>query len=163
MRCFLPAALGLLACAVFVGAKPAPATKAGAKPAPATKASAKPAPATKLEGRWYVVSITDSGKAMSAAVTTFMRIIFAKDHMKLVSPVAPEEARFSIDTAKRPGTLDLFFKNRRLLGIYELKGDELTICCSEREGVRSTRFASEPDSENDVLLVLKRDSLKRAR
>jgi uncharacterized protein (TIGR03067 family) len=66
---------------------------------------------------------------------------------------------YTLDATRKPKWIDLTGKGgKKMLGIYELDGDKLTICVNERDGgERSTQFASAADSPNDVLIVLKRD------
>ncbi len=58
---------------------------------------------------------------------------------------------------RTPKELDLTAAGRTLRAIYRLSGDDLTICLNERpNGDRPTAFASQLNSPNDVLWVLKR-------
>jgi uncharacterized protein (TIGR03067 family) len=68
------------------------------------------------------------------------------------------EGTYELDPSKTPKWIDITGKDRKVLGIYRLDGDKLTICLNEHaDGDRPTRFASEPGSRNDLLMVLRRD------
>lgn len=139
MRYYLLTALGLVTCSSLG----------------CSDAQAKPPLA--LEGTWNVVSVSDNGRSMAADKIKDARVVFAEDRVTFEIPQDPEteELNFVMDSGKI-GNIDFVFKNRLMLGIYELQQDELKICYNEGGAPRSTEFASEPKSKNDVLLILKR-------
>jgi uncharacterized protein (TIGR03067 family) len=53
-----------------------------------------------------------------------------------------------VDTSKTPKTIDILFpeKGRDMLGIYEIKGDELHLCASDSGKDRPTEFSAKEGS-----------------
>jgi len=109
-----------------------------------------------LQGKWTVVSITDGGVKQevpkgSTATVTANKFTMEEGGKTLV------EYPFKIDSAKSPKWIDLGAGKESIPGIYETKGNTLTICISAPGMKRSTSFESKAKSENDVLMVFQRD------
>jgi uncharacterized protein (TIGR03067 family) len=108
-----------------------------------------------IQGSWKVESSKDEGQdnpSTKGIVVTF------KDGT--VSAKIGEEVHmgtYALDPSKTPKWIDIGIGDGGFLGIYELKGDMLRICHGKSGGERSTQFVSEPDSPNQVLLLLKRE------
>ena len=66
------------------------------------------------------------------------------------------ESVFTIDETIAPPTIDMTYEGRPALGIYCLLEDRLTICLSDSTDERPTRFVSEADSPNRMLIHLRR-------
>lgn len=144
-------------------------------------ADAKDGADPKLEGTWVLTGGEVNGKVVDQMNGS--KIIFAGKIMQFVLKVDPkekapktEDSPFSVDTSKTPHTIDMKRKiGKKMepeLGIYEIKGDELTLCIGPiaiegtftKEGAdtnervrtpskRPTEFAS----KGAVLLKLKRE------
>ena len=115
-----------------------------------------------LEGEWSMVSGEANGVAMpESAVKTGKR--FAKDGETTITFAGQLyfKARFSIDPARRPKTIDYAMtegptRGKIHLGIYELDGDTLKFCFAAPGGERPTDFTAKAGSQR-TLSVWKRD------
>jgi RNA polymerase sigma factor (sigma-70 family) len=113
----------------------------------------------KLEGNWEFVSGQFGGKEVEGGEAEEMKkhkFVFKGD--KLTVKV---ECAYTIDTAKKPKEIDLKVEEGPELergtwkGIYELKGDELTLCMALPNDARPTEFETK-EGEKTMLLKLKR-------
>jgi len=73
---------------------------------------------------------------------------------------ARQPAKYKLDPAKKPKTIDVLptdglDKDKTIEGIYEIKGEELTVCVAKPGSPRPTEFASKAGSGH-VLFVLKK-------
>jgi hypothetical protein len=66
-------------------------------------------------------------------------------------------------STEEPKWIDLALGDHPTQGIYALQGDELKICNNEVGTERPSKFASEANSPNDVLMILKREPSTEAR
>jgi uncharacterized protein (TIGR03067 family) len=65
---------------------------------------------------------------------------------------------YKLDPTKMPKWIDFTRSGRTTFGIYDLDEDNLKICFPKRgKRKRPTEFESKPDSEGDVLIILKRE------
>jgi uncharacterized protein (TIGR03067 family) len=131
----------------------------------------------KLEGPWSLVSGEKNGEKLTdEQVKKYRLVITAKDKdapkieaFETASPAKPVlQTVFKIDPITKPNdparkhkTIDLLRydggQELTMPGIYELKGDTLTICgCDDGRRIRPTAFAAKADS-GCSLLVLKRE------
>ncbi len=109
-----------------------------------------------IQGVWIVVSHEDGGKKEN--VPKDARITITKDKMTMhAGGKTIAEYQYQLEPSKNPKWIDITARGDKMPGIYELKNDVLRICTNENpKGKRSTRFESKPNSENEVLMVLKR-------
>ncbi len=113
----------------------------------------------KIQGTWKVVSIQDGGRKHPNPQNCTVRIdkekLTAKDGDKTLL-----EATYQLDSKQKPRWIDLTHGDKKEPGIYELKGDDLKICLNEHDAERGngrpTEFASQNNSANDLLIILKR-------
>lgn len=110
-----------------------------------------------LRDIWTCVSGEAGGKALPAEVVTGYRLIFAEGKVTVQSARESKEGTFRLNSAVRPGTIDLDLDGGTGIGIYRLDGDSLQLCFVEsgkedRPGEFSTREGS-----RRVLLMLKRE------
>jgi RNA polymerase sigma factor (sigma-70 family) len=131
--------------------------------APARADEAKPAAGKsdkdQLQGKWEFVSGQMRGKVPDEKELEEIKkhhFEFAGDKLK-----AKGEASFTLDSAKAPKQFDLKIEEGPAqeqgtwLGIYEIKGDDLTICIAPPGQDRPTEFASK-EGTPIMLMKLKR-------
>lgn len=118
-----------------------------------------PGDAEKLQGRWRVITARDSGRDAPEGVGDLSLVVTGdRMVMKGKGEKSWRPMTFKLDPAKKPRWIDLWIdKTGPFPGIYELDGDTLKICFNEVPPERSTRFVSEPNSPNDILLILTRE------
>ncbi len=111
----------------------------------------------KIQGTWVVVSAELKGAKLE----------FTGDTVLIYDPRMghDEKAKIKLDASKKPRTIDITpekeaGREKTLLGIYELDGDELKLSFAKEEGERPTEFASKPGS-NVSLIVLKREKKEK--
>jgi uncharacterized protein (TIGR03067 family) len=106
-----------------------------------------------LPGTWTVVSVERDGKPR-ADFDKFKgeKWTITADHLKAVGPQGGGEFPYKVDLTQKPNTIDLTvpFVRGPVLGIFEVKGDTLTLCFGE---ARPKEFSSKDGAE---LIVLKR-------
>jgi uncharacterized protein (TIGR03067 family) len=115
-----------------------------------------------LDGEWSMVSGEANGMVMPKnMVSTGKRV--AKDGETTISMAGQLyfRAKFSIDPAKKPKTIDYVMtegptKGKTQLGIYELDGDTVKFCFAAPGRDRPTEFASKEGSQQ-TLSVWKRE------
>ncbi len=110
-----------------------------------------------LEGTWSVVSMADRGKTLPKSATQGVRFVFSGDKLTMrVLEKVIAETEFTADATHSPPTIRMTYAGNPTLGIYQLDGDDLKICLSGSADEGPTKFASEADSPNRMLIVLKR-------
>lgn len=115
------------------------------------------------QGHWQIAALTINGKAAPREKIENARIIIEGDKMTVKAPTGEVTRAFEIQLTptKKPPVLTTKallgdFKGKVQTGIYELKGDTLRICISNRpEGQPPTAFSSQEGSDH-VLLLLKK-------
>src|SRR5437870_5616574 len=108
-----------------------------------TSTGPSPSGGNSLQGGWKVLSVTQEGKQLApeanARTFSFQRIYFAQDRAYFWFPEEPFNEvplvmNYSTDLTKQPATLDLTLRTpgdrtkNGMLGLFELNGDELTMC-----------------------------------
>jgi uncharacterized protein (TIGR03067 family) len=106
-----------------------------------------------LAGTWEVVKMVHDGVVAPLPPEGSPRVTVKEDGSYAVkaADMALESGVGKIDPAKSPKTLDITpadgpNKGKTLLGIYELKGDELRVCWSEPGKDRPADFTSKEGS-----------------
>ena len=107
-----------------------------------------------LQGKWEVVSAVEAGKEVKSPkrVANF-------DGGKLTfDPKTKDfsEFSFTLDANKSPKAIDLKSKGDAVVGIYEMKGDELKLCLFAGEPTAKNRPKEFSATERTILMVLKR-------
>lgn len=102
-----------------------------------------------LEGEWAFASLEIDGGSMPVPPTA--RMLIDGDRFRLESPEANYEGVFNIDAEQDPPHIDIEFvegpeAGEWSYGIYELDGDDLTICLGLTGSPRPTRFATKAGS-----------------
>jgi uncharacterized protein (TIGR03067 family) len=113
-----------------------------------------------LQGVWIAQSIERDGKPIeidgkpaNADAGSQMRFTFDGDKLLFGGRKDGREDRgnYTIDARKSPKWLDITMPNHDglLLGIYEIKGDELKVCVRHEHspGGRPAEFSTKPGSE----------------
>jgi uncharacterized protein (TIGR03067 family) len=119
-------------------------------------------PTDALQGVWVAQSLESEGKKAPADGLTKMRFTFKGDKLLIrgnFKDDREEECPFTVDNTQSPKHLNFTppKEKKPILAIYEIKGDELTVClrhASSTDG-RPTTFATKPDSKL-VLIVFKK-------
>jgi uncharacterized protein (TIGR03067 family) len=114
--------------------------------------------ASPLEGRWVVVSVERDGK-QDEALAGAVRVHTADSYTLTPKDGKTVTGKWKADATKKPATIDLIpgegrYKDKVLLGIYELDGETLRICFAEPGKDRPTEFVARAGS---VLAVHKRE------
>ncbi|MBI3408399.1 MAG: sigma-70 family RNA polymerase sigma factor [Planctomycetes bacterium] len=122
----------------------------------------------KFVGDWKIVEMEFSGQKVPAKVAEQLKESFTTEKLTMVGGLAQgggefvvtdrtEEISFKIDPTKRPRAIDLLLANdKKLLGIYEFKGDALRMCIDYAATERPTEFTSK-GKEGVSYTVLKRE------
>lgn len=136
MKCLLPAV-----CALLLAADGPPSDK-----------DLKP-----LQGDWKVVSMNHNGRELPDVGGYGIAFDGANVTIKQPNGNSTGKCTF-LDPAKAPKEIDLTpdAGGKKLLGIYELKGDELKLCLALADAGRPSEFESKEGS-NRRLVVLKRE------
>lgn len=109
-----------------------------------------------LQGEWKVEKMTFGGMELPAEATSKMTLTF-KGNEVIPSDHPKDVATIKLDPSKKPAWFDLTpeTKKETILGIYELKGDTLTLCLADPKETRPKDFTSTKDSKTGIM-VLKR-------
>ena len=126
---------------------------------------AAPDDKTSLQGVWIAKSMEADGKPTPAEAGKRMRFTFKGDKLLVTGNLnddSAEQCSYEIDASKSPKHLTLTppkesHQNTRVLGIYEVKGEELKLCLrrGRSSAGRPTEFSTKPDSAL-ILVVFKR-------
>src|SRR5207247_1473634 len=115
-----------------------------------------------LQGVWVAQHMESDGKPAAPGAVKRMRFTFRGEKLLVrgnFDDDREEECTYKVDPRPSPKQLDFTppKEGKPILGIYEVKGDELKVClrhASSSEG-RPTEFATKPDSKS-ILIVFKR-------
>jgi uncharacterized protein (TIGR03067 family) len=104
--------------------------------APALAANARPASdqgraLAELRGEWFLVSTADQ-KRVSPGSKDCKMVITADGRVTLeVAELITNRGALKVSRSGKANRVDLALTTGLFLGVYELKGDELVICCDE--------------------------------
>lgn len=110
----------------------------------------------KIQGQWQVTYSEDSGRVASQDLLTDIRLTFLGEKMIIQNGEKRSEATFKLNSQTSPKSIDIVDEGKHKPGIYDLQGDTLRICVAEQLEARPTAFDSQPNSNNDVIIMLKR-------
>jgi uncharacterized protein (TIGR03067 family) len=104
-----------------------------------------------LEGEWRFVGLQVDGSDVPAAMSAQSRILIDGDRFRMESPEATYDGVFSIDGSLEPMRIDIEFvegpeAGNSSYGIYQLSGDQLTICLGVAGASRPKSFATKKGS-----------------
>lgn len=110
--------------------------------APAVQLDLVPAP--ELEGEWAMVSCTVNGGPLPASFTKYGKRVARKNEITVtMSGQTVVKARFTVDRAKAPHTIDYLLSNGQVQhGIYELEGKLLKVIFSAPGQPRPADFST---------------------
>ncbi len=125
----------------------------GAKP----KAAARDADKESLQGTWALDSSEVAGRPVTKVQLNALRIkfIFDGDKLTIQNRSGSQKARFDLDSAKSPKTIDLMTGSDVKRGIYELEGDTFTLCWVP-DGEQRPRGMNARPGTRETLYVFKR-------
>jgi uncharacterized protein (TIGR03067 family) len=119
-----------------------------------------PDPATaeraRHQGAWVATSSMRDGEPAAADVVASIRRVVEKDHVTWKRDGKNfAGTRFEIDPTKTPRTIDLIpdggpNRDKRVLGIYKLEGDDLTICIADVDQPRPSGFEAKAGSKQTL-------------
>jgi uncharacterized protein (TIGR03067 family) len=118
-----------------------------------------------LEGEWRFVGLQVDGTDLPAAAFTQSRLLIDGDRFRMESPEANYDGTFTIDVTTEPMRIDIAFvegpeAGQSSSGIYEIDGDQLTICLGLVGAARPVGFSTRPGSGH-ALERLRRASADR--
>lgn len=120
-----------------------------------------------LEGEWTFVGLETDGVAVPTAMTAESRLLIDGDRFRMTSPEADYEGVMTVDVESTPWRLDIAFvagpeAGHVAEGIFEQKGDTLTICLGLVGSSRPKNFVTTKGSGH-ALERLRRASSVRPR
>ena len=109
-----------------------------------------------IQGTWQVTYSEDGGRIATQEMLKEIRFVI--DEQNLITEIGGRKSvsTYKLDPSTNPKSLDLTENGRTKQGIYDLEGDTLRICIAESGDQRPTAFDSQPNSANDIVLILKR-------
>ena len=129
--------------------------------APATLRSAEAVKGDKdLDGDWEAVSMIRDGKEGKPPGENKMVVTIKGDAITFKQGDDDHKGTIKVDTSKTPKTMDLMpedgpAKGKTLVGVYEIKGDELRVCHGEPGKDRPAELSSKEGS-GLMLITFKR-------
>lgn len=128
----------------------------------ATLLSAAPAPKEEdikkdkemLKGAWRVTTLEMSGKDVPEEKIKRFEIVFGLESVTIKANTQERESSYTLDTSKKPKTIDLVFKDKTTVGIYQLEGDRLKLClATEGAKKRPSDFVTKEGSDTTLFLL----------
>jgi uncharacterized protein (TIGR03067 family) len=115
-----------------------------------------------LQGVWIAQSMENDGRAAPASIVKQMRFTFKGDKLFIKGNFEDgreEECTYKIDPKESPKQLDFTppKEKKAVLGIYEVKGDQLKVCLrhGSSSGGRPTAFATKARSKLSLMVFKK--------
>ena len=104
-----------------------------------------------MEGTWAFRTLEVDGNPVPTSMLSNSRLLIDGDRFRMESPEANYEGIFTVDVECLPHRIDLDFvegpeAGNRSQGIFELTGDDLTICLGLAGSSRPESFATAPGS-----------------
>jgi uncharacterized protein (TIGR03067 family) len=121
----------------------------------------------KMEGTWAFRSLEVDGQPMPAAMSASSNLLLDGDRFRMESPEATYDGIFTIDVEQEPHWIDIDFiegpeSGNRCEGLFQLDGDQLTICLGLAGSARPERFATTPGSGHALEVLVRADHARPA-
>ncbi len=103
----------------------------------------------KFKGRWNVITYVVDGKEFDSEVIKRFEFVFEMDKVTMKGNSQERESTYTLDLATKPKRIDLTWKNKTSIGIYEFDGENRLQIALAREGEkkRPKEFVSKSRSE----------------
>jgi uncharacterized protein (TIGR03067 family) len=118
--------------------------------------------AEQLQGAWEATAYETAGRPATADEVKAFKVRVEGDRLTITTTEATTKTKFKLDPSASPKAIDLVIedgdaKGKTVLGIYEVKGDELKLCVREvaARGGRPKGFKTEKEDAN-LSVTLKR-------
>jgi uncharacterized protein (TIGR03067 family) len=120
-----------------------------------------------LEGTWAFRSLEVDGQPLPSAMLTSSHLLFDGDRFRMESPEATYEGVFTIGVEQEPHRIDIDFiegpeAGNRCEGLFQLDGDQLTICLGLAGSSRPKRFATTAGSGHALEVLVRADNARPA-
>jgi uncharacterized protein (TIGR03067 family) len=120
-----------------------------------------------LEGTWGFRSLEVDGQAMPSSMLNNSHLLLDGDRFRMESPEATYDGVFTIDVEKEPHRIDIDFiegpeSGNRCEGLFQLAGEQLTICLGLAGSARPERFATTPGSGHALEVLVRADNARPA-
>lgn len=115
------------------------------------------------QGTWAVVSFHRDGQETPREITASIKRIVKDDHVVWTrAGKSFAGTTVVLDPTREPKTIDVLpdggpSRDKRVLGIYRLEGDRLTICMADPDQPRPREFKAEKGSKC-TLMTFRRES-----
>jgi uncharacterized protein (TIGR03067 family) len=109
-----------------------------------------------IQGTWWIVRLESGGnkseKGLKGNSFTFAKVKGSDVATLVERPHDPIQFELALDPIQSPKAIDLSTKSTKAPGIYELKGDDLTICVS-LGGSRPTEFMTQAGGDTEIFTL----------
>src|SRR5579883_2909809 len=104
-----------------------------------------------LQGEWSVASLEMDGQNSPPEMISACRIEVKGDRFRSINMGSVYEGTITVDGTAHPKTFDLKFtkgpeKGNINQGIFEIKGDQWTLCLATRGDARPQKFSSKANT-----------------
>jgi uncharacterized protein (TIGR03067 family) len=118
-----------------------------------------------MEGTWAFRSLEVDGHAVPSSMVSSSHLLLDGDRFRMESPEATYEGIFTIDVEKEPHRIDIDFvegpeAGNRCEGLFQLDGDQLTICLGLAGSSRPEKFATTPGTGHALEVLVRADSAR---
>jgi uncharacterized protein (TIGR03067 family) len=104
----------------------------------------------KFKGRWNVITYVVDGKEFDSDVIKRFEFVFDMDKLSMKGNSQERDSTFTLDLATKPKRIDLTWKNKTTVGIYEFDGENRLQLALAREGEKKRPKEFVSKSRSDV-------------